>query len=97
MNREIKFRGKRIDNGEWVVGELAYFFNNHKSPCIMPSCYFATRDFGEKDENGDPVIDDDIALGGFINVQSETVGQLNNTLTKKQGLIYIKAILFYTI
>ena len=23
MNREIKFRGKRIDNGEWVYGYLA--------------------------------------------------------------------------
>lgn len=22
MNREIKFRGKRIDNGEWVYGDL---------------------------------------------------------------------------
>lgn len=22
MNREIKFRGKRLDNGEWVVGDL---------------------------------------------------------------------------
>ena len=22
MNREIKFRGKRIDNGEWVIGLL---------------------------------------------------------------------------
>lgn len=24
MNREIKFRGKRIDNGEWVYGNLLY-------------------------------------------------------------------------
>jgi uncharacterized phage protein (TIGR01671 family) len=22
MNREIKFRGKRVDNGEWVIGSL---------------------------------------------------------------------------
>lgn len=27
MNREIKFRGKRIDNGEWVCGYLHFDFN----------------------------------------------------------------------
>ena len=27
MNREIKFRGKRIDNGEWVYGDLLHFGN----------------------------------------------------------------------
>lgn len=24
MNRQIKFRGKRLDNGEWVYGDLEY-------------------------------------------------------------------------
>lgn len=24
MNREIKFRGKRLDNGEWVYGDLLH-------------------------------------------------------------------------
>ncbi len=27
MNREIKFRGKRIDNGEWVYGNLFFDFD----------------------------------------------------------------------
>ena len=27
MNREILFRGKRVDNGEWVYGQYAYLLN----------------------------------------------------------------------
>ena len=27
MNREILFRGKRLDNGEWVYGQYAYLLN----------------------------------------------------------------------
>ncbi len=27
MTREIKFRGKRLDNGEWVVGHLVKMWN----------------------------------------------------------------------
>lgn len=29
MNREIKFRGKRINNGEWVYGDLARLPKRH--------------------------------------------------------------------
>jgi len=28
MNRQIKFRGKRVDNGEWVFGYLTFFYLN---------------------------------------------------------------------
>ena len=28
MNREIKFRGKRLDNGEWVYGDLLHLVDS---------------------------------------------------------------------
>lgn len=74
MNREILFRGKRVDNGEWVYGDLARYMDG--SPMIMESSYFATRDFLNEDEDGNPIIENEIALGGFVSVIPETVGQL---------------------
>jgi len=37
--REIKFRGKRIDNGEWVYGQLIYFptIDGEMMPMIFSS------------------------------------------------------------
>jgi hypothetical protein len=32
MNREILFRGKRVDNGEWVEGDLTGEFTIHTQP-----------------------------------------------------------------
>ena len=48
--RVIKFRGKRIDNGEWVYGCCGYGFDQVVG-YIMPN------------------------MGGFIAVDSSTVGQ----------------------
>lgn len=70
---ESLFRAKRADNGELIEGVLAYFFDNKENTMIMPSCYFGTRDFGDEDENENPIISEHIALGGFISVIPETV------------------------
>jgi len=35
MNREIKFRGKRLDNGKWVFGDLLTKHPHHKGLTIV--------------------------------------------------------------
>lgn len=52
MNREILFRGKRVDNGEWIEGNLltypsgdariAVTVSGHKNPAIYGSLEFVT-------------------------------------------------------
>ena len=86
MNREILFRGKSVDNGEWVYGDLARYMDG--SPMIMESSYFATRDFLNEDENGNPIIEDEIALGGFVSVIPETVGQFTGLTDKNRTKIF---------
>ena len=86
MNRTIKFRGLRTDGKGWVYGDLATYMDG--SPMIMPKCYFATRDFDEEDEDGTPVIQDDMALGGFFAVIPESLGQFTGLHDKNGVEIY---------
>lgn len=85
--RTIKFRGQRLDNNEWVYGCIGYGFNQ-SIQYIMPKMYFATRDFGEVDENDNMIIEDEIAIGGFIPVKPETVGQFTGLQDKNGVGIY---------
>lgn len=83
--RVIKFRGKRIDNGEWVYGCCGYGFDQVVR-YIMPNMYVATKDFGWglgiSEDNLGNYISDEVALGGFIAVDSSTVGQFTGLFDK---------------
>ena len=73
MNREIKFRGKRLDNGEWTCG---YFYQESGNTYIIEDCqkesmlnrnitYKVDPDTvgqytGLKDKNGKEIYDGDI-------------------------------------
>ena len=58
--RDILFRGKRLDNGEWVYGSL---FVGFKKSYICPEA-IAMYNF-----------DGALCLGGFVEVSPESVGQ----------------------
>ena len=71
--REIIFRGKRMDNGEWVYGSL---FVGFKKCYICPEA-IAMYNF-----------DGALCLGGFVEVSPESVGQYTGLKDKNGKRIF---------
>ena len=89
--RQIKFRGKRIDNGEWVFGDLCNNLGTGFS--IMPKPFFGTVIFTDEEETQFNQEEDGLAIGGWFSVIPETVGQLQ--YTNKNGREYYDGDIYY--
>jgi len=76
--KEIKFRGKRLDNKEWIYGYLVK---------IGPVSYIAV-DTVDKDNEYDAWMHGEYYVGSCYEVHAETVGQFTGKLDKNGAEIY---------
>ena len=76
MKREIKFRGKRIDNSAWVYGDLIHLGNG----CIIYHGSQENYEITSRTDVAIELLDDEISV-----VRPETVGQFTEIPTSDGG------------
>jgi len=82
--REILFRGKRLDNGEWVAsGNLLHANDNGKHSYYIP---VHNDKFGTIEDECDNILS--IEYGTFYKVDPDTVGQYTGLTDKNDKRIF---------
>ena len=81
MKRKIKFRGKRLDNGEWVHGDLLHICGG----CVI---YHGSPTESELIEEDRPNLAIELYMNEVSPVAANTVGQFTGLLDKNGKEIY---------
>ena len=76
--REIKFRGKREDNGEWVVGDLVKHYENQRRFIACDQFAFTYSECGI----------DRLVTERFYEIIPKTVGQFTGLYDKNRKEVY---------
>jgi uncharacterized phage protein (TIGR01671 family) len=87
MAREILFKAKRIDNGEWVEGDLVHSVYSNNDICVGKHCCGVgmhqvdestiCQYTGLTDKNGNKIWENDV-----VNYKNESVGYDKNGIVK---------------
>lgn len=85
--REYKFKGKRVDNGEWVYGKL-FFLDNPDFYSILPVGGLAFPEVSTESETGRYLSETGRYLIEPIEVIPETIGQYTGLQDKNGVEIY---------
>lgn len=86
MKRQVKFRGKRIDTGEWIYGNLHIPNKLFSTDMICPDTTFGDMAPGMEDgEDYEEVKKHGCSIGHYHRVISDTVGEYTG-LKDKNGI-----------